>query len=291
MSDSLFYALPYNSSLVLGSFIIFGFVSGWAGSFVLLQKRSLVSDALSHAMLPGVAIGFLFATLVFAISGPAVLPFLLLGAVITSALALLCLRGMKSTGLITEDASIACVLVFFYACGLLILSVIQRLDGPSPAGLSGIMLGQIAGLSAQESLIIIFISFAIFILSLLLYRDLRLFAFDREYALAINRPVERHDLIFMMCLLLFVASGIKTAGLILVLSLLIIPAATARLLTNNLSSMLWLSGCIGAFSSLFGGLISSAVENTPTGPAIILTAASLFLLCFAGSHLQKKVMP
>jgi manganese/zinc/iron transport system permease protein len=273
----------YNTAVVLLGASLLGLVGGMTGCFVLLRRRALISDAISHATLPGVAIGFLVG-LWLGVEGRS-LPILLAGAAISAALGALAVQWIKDHTRLAEDAAIGTVLSVFFGLGVVLLSHIQTLPTAGQAGLDSFLLGQTAGMAIGEAYLIAGLALAVTAMLLLLYRRFQVLAFDEDFAAALGWSTTRLDLILVGLALAVVVIGLQTVGLILIIALLIIPPVSARLWTDRLGRMVALAGLFGALSAYLGAGTSAIAPNLPTGGMIVMVAAAIALISlFAAPH-------
>ncbi len=268
--------LGYNTLVVLAGCAMLGLAAGTVGTFALLRGRSLVADAVGHAALPGVVI----AALLLATFGADTrsLPPLLAGAAATGLAGVLAVQALARTRRIREDAAIAIVLSTFYAAGVALLSYVQTLPGAAQAGLSKFILGQAAAMRAEDALWAVSVAIFCLAIVLLLFQRLRAACFDPEFAQVQGMSAARTDLALLGLIVIVSVAGLQAVGLILVVALLVLPAATARLLTGRLPRMLFLAAGIGAFCGGAGALASAAHPDLPTGAAVVLAGAVLFSL-------------
>jgi manganese/zinc/iron transport system permease protein len=268
----------YNTSVVLAGVTLLGLGGGVTGSFVLLRRRALMSDSISHSTLPGVGLGFLAA---LALGGTGrELPIIMAGAVATAALGILAVQWIRDNTRLQEDAAIGTVLSVFYGAGIVIFSYIQTLDQGSQAGLTTFLLGTTAALRLGEAWIIAGASAAVTLVTVALFKELRLLCFDPDYAASQGYPVSILDLVLMALLLCVVAIGLKTVGMVLIIALVIIPPVTARFWTDRLNRMVWAAALFGALSAYLGAALSALLPDLPAGGVIVLTAGGFFLLSF-----------
>ncbi|QQG36126.1 MAG: metal ABC transporter permease [Micavibrio aeruginosavorus] len=267
--------MAYNTLIVLLGTSVLGIAAGITGVFLLLRKRSLLSDAVSHATLPGIAAGFLVA-LALGLDDGRHLPTLLAGAALSGILGAASVQWLKDRTRLSEDAAIGVVLSSFFGLGIVMLSYIQTLGTGSRAGLDSFLLGQTAALTREETALTALMALAVIVVALSLRKELTLLCFDPVFTAASGWPLQKMDMILMGLMLAVVCTGLKTVGLILVIALLIIPAATARLWTDRLSLMLFLAPLTGGTSAASGALISAHFTSIPAGAMIVLTA-TLFL--------------
>lgn len=266
----------YNTVVVMLGAAALGAATGIVGVFAMLRRRALVADAVAHATLPGVALGFIVAvTLGF--SGRS-LPFLLSGAALTAILAALSIQWITNRTRLTEDTAIASVLATFFAIGIVLLTVIQTLKTGGQAGLDIYLLGATAGMLREEAITLALFSLAVAATVALLFKELTLISFDAEYARAHGFPVRLLDLAILGLVLVVVVIGLRIVGLVLIVALLITPPAAARFWTDHTGRMTIISAAFGAFSAYFGAAISAIGPDTPTGAVIVLVAFTLLLI-------------
>ncbi|QGG51973.1 metal ABC transporter permease [Lysinibacillus pakistanensis] len=265
--------LSGNLLWVLCGTMLLGIAAGITGTFSFLQKQSLVGDAAAHAALPGIALAFL-------LTGQKELPILMLGAGITSALSVYCIQWIVSFSKLKADAAIGLVLTVFFGIGVVFLTVVNRSPLGNQSGLNNFIFGKAATMTKAD-LMWLFISATIIILvSLLLYKEWKLLIFDPVYAKGIGLPIEALKATLTVLIVMTIVTGIQAVGVILMSALLIIPAASAKLWTKKLSSMLMLSAIIGGVSGITGTFISAMRTGLSTGPIIVLVAAAIFFLSY-----------
>lgn len=281
-----FFLQNYNVLIVLVSTLILGAASGLVGCFLVLRKEALISDAVTHSTLPGIAIGFMI-SLSLGHEDGRYLPILLLCASITAQIGAYAVRFIIDNTRLSPDAAIASVMSFFYGFGLLLMSAIQTLSTGNKAGLGSFLLGQVAGLTSFDLMLIACISIVVVTLIALNFRKLALISFDPLYARLIDGQTKRYDLLLTFLMVLVVCAGLKTVGLILILALLILPAISARQLTKRCASMALLSAIIGAGASGMGVLISLNFADLPTGSTIILCAFGILVITLGIKEIRK----
>ena len=274
--DALFLRAGYNAALVALGAAALGFAAGAAGTFLYLRKRALVSDAVAHATLPGVALAFI-AMVALGGDGRA-LPGLLLGSAVTATLGLLAVQWITRRTRLSEDAAIGAVLSVFFGLGVVLLTVIQTMSAGRQAGLEDFLLGATAGMLMQDAVVIAAGGAAAVLATWALRRPMTLVAFDAEYAAASGWPVGRIDLAMMALVMAVTVIGLKVVGLILIVAMLIIPPVTARLWTERAGHVVWYAGALGGAAGYVGAALSASAPALPTGPIIVLVAAALFAL-------------
>jgi manganese/zinc/iron transport system permease protein len=278
MSEELYAVLTfqagYNTSIVLAGVIVLGIGGGVIGVFSFLRKRALISDAISHATLPGIAIAFLIG---IALGGTGRnLALLMAGAATTGVLGVLCVQWIRDYTRLPEDTAIGTVLSVFFGLGIVLLSHIQSLEAAGQAGLNSFLLGSTAALTAGEAQLIGGTSLLTILIALLLLKEFGAVAFDEGFAAAQGWRIARLDLAMIGLLLAIVAIGLKTVGLVLIIALVIIPPASARFWTEKLGRLVALSGLFGGLAGWTGGSLSALLPDMPAGAVIVLAAATIF---------------
>lgn len=266
----------YNAALVAVGAALLGFAAGAAGAFLYLRKRALVADAVAHATLPGVGVAFI---VMVAMGGDGRSLFgLLIGSALSAWLGLLAVQWMSRRTRLSEDAAIGAVLSVFFGLGIVLLTVIQGMSAGRQAGLEGFLLGSTAGMLMEDAVIIAVGGVIVVGLVWLLRRPMTLVAFDPGYAAATGVHIARIDLAIMGLVMAVTVIGLKLVGLVLIVALLIIPPVTARFWTERAERMVWIAGSLGAVAGWVGAALSASAPALPTGPIIVLVAASLFTM-------------
>lgn len=274
--QALTLQLGYNATLVALGATLLGIAAGVTGSFLFLRKRALVSDAVSHATLPGIGLAFI---VMVALGGDGrFLPGLLLGAALSSGVGLLLIAWMMRHTRLSEDAAIGAVLSVFFGAGIVLLTVIQSMNAGRQAGLDTVLLGSTAGMLQSDALVIAAGGAVVLLLVLLLRRPMLAVGFDPDYAAVSGTNVGRIDPAMMGLVMAVTVLGITTVGLILIVALLIIPPVAARLWTDHALRMVALAGVIGGLSAYVGAAVSATAPALPTGPIIVLSSFVLFAL-------------
>ncbi|MGR3502404.1 metal ABC transporter permease [Pseudaestuariivita sp.] len=278
LADALTLGLGYNVTLVTLGATALGMAAGGAGTYLFLRKRALLSDAVSHATLPGVALAFL---VMVALGGDGrFLPGLLIGSAVTAALGLVCVSLLTRRTRLTEDAAIGAVLSVFFGFGVVLLTVIQTLPVGRQAGLEGFLLGSTAGMLFADAVLIAAGGALTLGLVALLHRLLTLVAFDPGFAEATGTRTARIDMALMLLVMAVTVVGLKVVGLIMVVALLIIPPVAARFWTDRAGRLALIAGLIGGLAGYLGAALSATAPGLPTGPIIVLVAFALFVLSF-----------
>ena len=268
---------PAIQQILLGC-VFMGINFGLLGTFVVVRHMALVGDTLSHAVLPGVAFGFLITMTKEPWS-------ILFGATIAGLLGTALVSWIQRSTKLKQDAALGMVLATFFALGICMIKMIEGIPGVNKSGLDHFFYGQAAALGTSDLWMMGITTVVVSLTILLLYRPLLATSFDRIFAQSIGFPatILYHLLMFLLALATVVA--LQAVGALMVSAMLITPAATAFLLTKRLHVMLFIAtmisigaGLSGAFLSFVGeGIAGNAV---PTGPAMALSAGLLFLIAF-----------
>lgn len=266
----------YNTRIVIFGTTLLGLAAGVIGSFTLLRKRALMGDALSHATLPGIGLAFIFATNI-GFEGKA-LPVLLFGALITGLLGMVSILVIRNLTRLKEDAALGIVLSVFFGGGVAVLGIVQQMPSGHAAGLEGFIYGKTASMVATDAWLIGIAGAACLLIALLFFKELKLLCFDDGYAGARGFPVTALDLLLMALVTVITIVGLQAVGLILMIALLVIPAAAARFWTQQMTRMTAYSAGIGAVSCMLGAGMSAILPKLPSGAMIVLTSAFFFLV-------------
>ena len=273
--DALLFRAGHNTVVVMRGTIVLGIACGVIGTFLVLRKRALIADAISHAALPGVCIGFLLAVAAgFPGKSPA---FLLPAAALFALLGVVAVQLLTTLPRIREDAAIGVVLSVFFALGVVLLRVIQDSGAAGQAGLHMFIFGQAATLSTRDALLIMIASAVLIGLAMMFYKELRLLCFDAEFARSIGHSTLALDSLLLAMVTAVTVVGLSAVGAILMVALLIIPAAAARFWTNRLPVMLALAAGFGGGGCALGTAASASAPGIPTGPAIVVACGMLFV--------------
>jgi manganese/zinc/iron transport system permease protein len=272
LGDFLSFADPNVRYVTLGAVLITA-SSALVGSFSFLNKKSLTGDAIAHAVLPGICLGFL-------LSGTKNPVYLIAGAFITGWLSVQAIQVIVTRSRIKEDTAIGIVLSVFFGVGILLLTIIQKSSNASQSGLDSFLFGKAAALVGRDLIVFSMVAAILSIAVLLFFKEFKLVAFDRNYALALGLPVKRIELLLTSMIVLAVVIGIQTVGVVLMAAVLITPAAAARSWTDSIKTMLILAFIIGAISGIAGAYISYTAPSMPTGPWIVITVSTVTLVSF-----------
>lgn len=261
---------PNTQWILLGTMLL-GLSSGVIGSFAYLRKQSLMGDALSHAALPGVCIAFM-------LTGTKSIFFFLIGAIVSGVIATFMIGYITRNSRIKQDSALGIILTVFFGFGIVLLTQIQHSDSGNQSGLDKFLFGQAASMVQSDVYTMTVISIILVTLSILFFKEFKLLSFDPGFAKGIGLPILMLDQFIMLLIVTAVVVGIQAVGVVLMAALLITPAVAARYWTEKLHIMVVLSGLFGALSGFAGTMISTMANNLPTGPLIVLSATTIFVI-------------
>jgi manganese/zinc/iron transport system permease protein len=275
MEDFLYFFTFQDPSIVFVviGIILLGVGSAYVGTYSFLDKKALLGDAISHAVLPGICLGFMLA-------GEKNPLFIVSGAFISGALATFLSSWLNKNTRLSEDAIIASILSIFFGFGIVLLTVIQKSGNPEMAGLNQFIFGN--AIAIQESDLYIYGGLAVFIILCLtiFQKEFSLLVFNPDYGRAIGFPMGMIRVIFNILMILSVVIGIQAIGVVLMAALLITPGAAARFWTDRLGVLVILAGVFSAVSGVLGTYISFVIPQMPTGPWVVVFLSILALFSF-----------
>ena len=266
----------YNTRVVVFGTVMLGIAGGVIGVFLLLRRRALLADAVSHAALPGIAGAFLV-MVAFGADGRS-LPGLLLGALIAGLLGMAIVAAIDRYTHLSEDAALGIVLSVFFGFGIALLGVIQKMRGASAAGLASFIFGKTASMLRSDAILIGVSAVLIVVVAVFLFKELRLTTFDPEFGASDGWPVGALDLILMALVVGVTVLGLQAVGVILVIAVLIVPPAAARFWTDDLAKTTIISAVIGAIGGYVGTSISALAPRLPAGAVIVTVMGAAFLV-------------
>ncbi len=276
--ETLTFQSGFNTNMVIAGTTLLGIAAGIIGVFALLRKRSLMTDALSHATLPGIALAFLIMSSL-GYDGKSI-PALLVGATITGVFGVVCIQAILRYSRLQEDTAIGIVLSVFFGAGIVGLSYIQANAPSGSGGLNHFIYGQAATMQTIDVLVMGAIALVSMIAAGMFFKEFTIICFNDAFAKVDGWPISIIDLVMMGLVVLVTVAGLPAVGLILVVSMLIIPPVAARFWTEKLWKLILISAIIGASSGYFGSVLSSLFPRKPAGAMIVLTAGLMFVLSF-----------
>jgi ABC-type Mn2+/Zn2+ transport system permease subunit len=243
--------------------VLVGILCAIVGCYVVLRSMAFLGDALSHAVLPGVAIAYLMGAN------------LLMGALAAAVVVALLISLFSRQGTIKEDTAIGIVFAAALALGVALISSVRTYA----VDLTHIMFGNVLGVSPTDVWLIAGIGAAVLLTILAFYRQFLVIAFDPVLAATQRLPVERLRMLLLLLIALTIVVSLQTVGVGLVAAMLVTPGATAYLLTRRLPTMMMVAALIGAVASI-SGLYLSYYVNIASGAAVVLVATALFTAVF-----------
>lgn len=256
---------PFNYEYMTKAIVISALVGGvcaFLSAYLMLKGWSLIGDALSHAVVPGVAIAYALA-----------LPYAI-GAFISGLLAALAILWIKSISKLREDAIIGFIFTTFFALGLFIISL-----NPTSVDVQSIILGNVLGIDDNDVLQVGIIIAVCVLFLLLFWKDLLLVFFDESHAVSVGISPIRLKVLFFTLLSACVVAALQTVGAILVIAMVITPGATAYLLTDRFGRLVSIAVALGVSTSAVGAYLSYFLDGA-TGGLIVFLQTVIFLLAF-----------
>ena len=243
--------------------VLIGVMCPFLGAHVINREMGFMGDALAHSVLPGMV-------------GATILGFSpLLGAIPTGIVVALTIGYIVKKSNVSNDTSIGIMFTALFALGLVLLS----LHGDEEIHVEDILLGQITTISNTDVLVTVFLALVTFTIMVLLHKQLVFVGFDYEGAVVAGLPASRIDYLLLALLSVVIVVSLQIVGIILVVGMLITPAAAASLIAKRFSSAIVLGIVFGVTSGVVG-LYMSYYFNLPSGPAIALTSTAIFTLSF-----------
>jgi manganese/iron transport system permease protein len=256
---------PFNYGYMTNAMWVSALVGGvcaFLSAYLMLKGWSLIGDALSHAIVPGVAGAYMLG-----------LPFAL-GAFLSGGLAAAAMLFLNQRTGLKEDTIIGIIFTSFFGLGLFMISV-----SPTPVDVKTIILGNILAISPSDTLQLAIIGFVSLAVLLAKWKDLMVAFFDENHARSIGLRPERLKFMFFVLLSACCVAALQTVGAFLVVAMVVTPGATAYLLTDKFPRLIALSVVIGSATSFVGAYASFFLDGA-TGGVIICLQTSLFLVAF-----------
>lgn len=272
MIDYLIQPLQY-AFMVRGliAALLTGIVCATVGSYVVLRGMAFFGDALAHAMLPGIAVGYL-------VSGGAREP-LFWWALLTAVLSSVGIGWISRSAEIREDTAIGIVFAGMFALGIALISTVRNYT----TDLTHFLFGNVLGVGNNDLLLIGIFGAIILLIIFFFYKEFLVLSFDPLLAATLRLPARSLEYLLLILIALTIVVSLQTVGVALMVAMLVTPAATAYLLTKRLPIMMALAALIASLSGLIG-LYLSFYFSFSSGAAIVLTATAIFLLVWLGTR-------
>lgn len=267
------FTYEYMSKAILASAFI-GAICAFMSCFLMLKGWSLIGDALSHSVVPGIVVSSLLG-----------FPYAI-GAFFTGLLATLSMAWIKHTTFIKQDAIIGLVFTTFFAAGMFMVSL-----SPIPFNINSILYGNILAISDTDMIQVFTICFISFIVMLLIWKNLLLVFFDENHAYTVSLSPQLYKIVFFITLSASTVAAFQAVGTVLVIAMVITPGATAYLLSDKFKNIILIATITGCLTSAFGAYISYFLDGA-TGGLIVLfqTIVFVLVLLFSPKHgLFKKI--
>lgn len=278
--------LNYSFYIIAIGTVLLAIASSMVGSLNVYKGQSLIGDAMGHAAFPGIILAFM-------LSSSKNVIFMLIGASLSAGLSYLLveLSGKKSK--IDLNSNLAIYLSGFFGLGLVLKTFI--LGNPnfrvsSQAGLDNFIFGQAAYMLKTDIYLIAIVAFICILLISIYYKEFKIVLFDYEYAKLLNCPVKKLELIQLFMTILIIAVGIKSVGVVLISSFLIIPNIIASQWSKKFINVLILGAIVSSLAAFIGTYLSSAISDFSTGPTIIIVLGifCIFSFIFGKRRREKK---
>ncbi len=261
---------PYVPKMLLAGVLV-STVCAVIGCFIILRRMAFLGDALAHSMLAGVVGGYLLMKLAFGVEASA--PAMVVGAILAGFATVALIGFVSKVSRIKEDTAIGIMYTGIFAVGGLFASLFAKyihLD------LYHFVIGSVLVVSDAELWMMAGVSAFVLTMVILFYRHLKIASFDPVMAASIGVPVLALEYLLTTCTALVVVSAVQIVGVVLVVGMLVTPAASAYLLCDRLSRMIWISSLFGAASFVIGYALSEYLNVAPAA-AIIVVGTGLFL--------------
>lgn len=256
--------------------VLVGIVCAVLGAYVVLRGMAFFGDALAHAILPGLAVGYL-------VGGGAREP-LFWWAMGTAVVSSLGIGAVSRTARIKEDTAIGIIFAGMFALGIALISSVRSYT----VDLAHFLFGDVLGVGTQDLLLTAIFGGLVLIVVFLFYKEFMILAFDPVLAATLRLPVRLLDNILIVLIAVAIVVSLQTVGVALMVAMLVTPAATAYLLTRRLWKMMGLAAAIAGVSAVTG-LYLSYYFNVASGAAIVLTCTAVFVVVWAITSLNRRL--
>lgn len=257
--------VPFSYDYMVNAILISSLVGGvcaFLSAYLMLKGWSLIGDALSHAIVPGVAAAYMLG-----------LPFAL-GAFFSGGLAATTMLFLNQRTKLKEDAIIGLIFTSFFGLGLFMVSL-----APTSVNIQTIVLGNILAITPADTVQLLLIAGISLFVLILKWRDLMVVFFDENHARSIGLNPNALKILFFTLLSACTVAALQTVGAFLVIAMVVTPGATAYLLSDRFSRVIILSVVIGSVSSFVGAYLSYFIDGA-TGGIIVILQAIVFILAF-----------
>jgi manganese/iron transport system permease protein len=259
--------------------VLLGVFGGILGVYVVLRHLAFISDALTHTVFPGIAVAFLLDASLY------------LGAFVAGALSAVLLTVLTRNRRVHDDAALAVLLTAFFSVGVVVVSRSESFS----ADLTALLFGRILAVSTGDIVQTALTMLVVLVVLAALHKELVLRAFAPESARAMGYRVDVLDLVLNLLITLFVVAAVKAVGTVLVVALVVTPAAAAQLWGRSIRSMMVIAAAIGVVAGWLGLLVSyrASVDHDvrlAPGATIVLVITVVFAVAFAGSKVRDRLV-
>ncbi len=268
------FGFAHNTVVVMVGVTILGAAAGFAGTAMQLRGRSLLSDPLGHATLPGIALAFMWQVRNGGEGRD--LPTLLFGALLASLAAAGTMLALGRIRRLDDDGRLALILTCFYGGGVALMAMAQQLPAGRLSGVNVFVTGKAAQLVQDDIVMIAVLGGLSAALLVAFWKEFMVLCFDVTLARSSGLPTARLDFLLLLSTILVIVAGLRAVGLILIMALLIIPPAAARFWTTRPVSTAALATVFGALAAVSGAALSTLAPRLPTGPLIVLSSSFVF---------------
>ncbi|MDK1028189.1 MAG: metal ABC transporter permease [Anaerolineae bacterium] len=261
----------------LAAAVMVGIVCAVVGTYVVLRGMAFFGDALAHAILPGVALGYLV--------GGGSRSSLFWWALGTAVIAALGIGAIKKQTQVKEDTAIGIVFAGMFALGIALISTVRNYA----VDLSHFLFGDVLGVSPQSLWLTLIFGVLVLLTIAAFYKEFLTLSFDPILAVTLRLPVGLLENLLLALIAVTIAVSLQTVGVALMVAMLVTPAATAYLLTHRLPVMMGLAATFATISGVIG-LYLSYYLSVASGAAIVLTATAFFIFVFLGKRIQTALL-
>lgn len=255
--------------------VLVGIVCAVVGTYVVLRGMAFFGDALSHAILPGIAIGYL-------VGGGAREP-LFWWALVTAIISSLGIGAISRSTRIKEDTAIGIIFAGTFALGVALISTVRSYS----VDLSHFLFGDVLGVQGMDLILIVVFGGLVLLSILAFYKEFMVLSFDPILAVTLRLPVRLLEILLLVLIAVTIVVSLQTVGVALMVAMLVTPAATAYLLTRRLPVMMAIAALIASFSGITG-LYLSYYLSIASGAAIVLTCTAVFGIVWVWQSVRRR---
>jgi manganese/iron transport system permease protein len=255
--------------------LMVGVVCATVGAYMVLRGMAFLGDALAHAILPGIAVGYLI--------GDGAREPLFWGAMLAALLSSLGIGAITKGSKIREDTAIGIVFASMFALGIALISTVRSYS----VDLAHFLFGDVLGVSSSDLIRMAIMGFLVLAAIGLFYKEFLVLSFDPLLAATLRLPARLLEYLLLLIIAVTIVIALQTVGVALMVAVLVTPAATAYLLTRRLPVMMVLAAGIASLSGVIG-LYISFYANVASGAAIVLTCTSFFVLAWIGKKIEMR---